>query len=199
MPSKGDELYEARDLRIVPVDSPDPEVRTNLRGSPGLKAVFILASGGGEPVGRKQNGTDSLFLTRLLYAVFPFCQIYRPITAMVFDRNLRFTIDLNDFPEFSRVRLWTPGISENAGMIRAHAQIRSGTRKEAFLNRANISERTYHPSPSTEGIHEGRTRHGPDSRGRRCLDVSSAFLDFDANAYAGVAWHNRENHRGTRQ
>jgi hypothetical protein len=29
--SKGDELHEARDLRIVPADSPDPEVRTNLR------------------------------------------------------------------------------------------------------------------------------------------------------------------------
>ncbi len=29
MLSKGDEMYEARDLRIVPVDSPDPEVRTN--------------------------------------------------------------------------------------------------------------------------------------------------------------------------
>ncbi len=28
MPSKGDELYEARDLRIVPVDSPDSEVAT---------------------------------------------------------------------------------------------------------------------------------------------------------------------------
>ncbi len=32
-----------------------------------------------------------------------------------------FTIDLNDFPEFSRVRLWTLGISENAGVIRAHS------------------------------------------------------------------------------
>ena len=40
---------------------------------------------------------------------------------MVFDRNLRFTIDLNDFPEFSRVRLWTPGICENRGMIRARS------------------------------------------------------------------------------
>jgi hypothetical protein len=29
MPSKGDELYEARDLRIVLIDSPDPEVRSN--------------------------------------------------------------------------------------------------------------------------------------------------------------------------
>ncbi len=35
------------------------------------------------------------------------------------DRNLRFTIELSDFPEFSRVRLWTLGIRDNAGMIRA--------------------------------------------------------------------------------
>jgi hypothetical protein len=55
---------------------------------------------------------------------------------MEFDRNLRLTIDLNNFPKFSRVRLWTPGISENAGVIRARAQIRSRTRKLEFFNHA---------------------------------------------------------------
>ena len=64
---------------------------------------------------------DSRSLTYVLYAVCPFCQVYRPITAMEFDRNLRFTIDLDDFPEFSRVRLWTLGIWRNAGMIRARS------------------------------------------------------------------------------
>jgi hypothetical protein len=59
-----------------------------------------------------------------------------PFSTMEFDRNLRLIIDLNDFPEFSRVRLWTPGMRQNAGMIRARAQIRSGTRKQAFLNHA---------------------------------------------------------------
>ena len=44
MPSKGDELYEARDLRIVPVDSPDPEVRTNPRRFARIETLFILAS-----------------------------------------------------------------------------------------------------------------------------------------------------------
>ena len=37
---KGDELYEARDLRIVPIDSPDPEVRTNLRRFARLESRF---------------------------------------------------------------------------------------------------------------------------------------------------------------
>jgi len=40
MPAKGDEMYEARDLRIVPVDSPDPEVRTNLRRFARLESRF---------------------------------------------------------------------------------------------------------------------------------------------------------------
>jgi hypothetical protein len=48
---------------------------------------------------------------------------------MKLDRNLRFTMDLNDFPKFFRVPLWTLGISENVGTIRARAQIRSDTRK----------------------------------------------------------------------
>ncbi len=40
---------------------------------------------------------------------------------MEFGRNLRFTSNLTDFPEFSRVHLWTLGIRENAGMIRARS------------------------------------------------------------------------------
>ena len=68
----------------------------------------------------------------ILYAVCPFCQVYRPITAMEFDRNLRFTIDLNDFPKFSRVRLWTLGISENAGMIRARSDSEWYPKKGVF-------------------------------------------------------------------
>ena len=40
MPAKGDEMYEARDLRIVPVDSPDPEVRTNRRRFARLESRF---------------------------------------------------------------------------------------------------------------------------------------------------------------
>jgi hypothetical protein len=110
-------------------------------GSPGLKAVFILASRrrrARRPKNRMR--AESRSLNCILYAVCPFCQVYRPITAMEFGRNLRFTTDLNDFPEFSCVRLWTLGISQNAGMIRARAQIRSGTRKQAFLNHAVMSE-----------------------------------------------------------
>ncbi len=41
---KGDESYEASDLRIVPVDSPDPEPKPTFGCSPGLKADFILVS-----------------------------------------------------------------------------------------------------------------------------------------------------------
>ena len=40
MPSKGDEMYEASDLRIVLIDSPDPEVRTNLRRFARLESRF---------------------------------------------------------------------------------------------------------------------------------------------------------------
>ena len=46
----------------------------------------------------------------MLYAVCLLYQAYRVITTMEFDRNLRFAIDLNNFPEFARVRLWTIGI-----------------------------------------------------------------------------------------
>ena len=41
MPSKGDESYEASDSRIVPVDSPDPEVRTNLWRFGRLESRFL--------------------------------------------------------------------------------------------------------------------------------------------------------------
>jgi hypothetical protein len=41
---KGDEMYEARDLRIVLVDSPAPKSEPTFGGSPGLKAVFMLVS-----------------------------------------------------------------------------------------------------------------------------------------------------------
>jgi hypothetical protein len=64
---------------------------------------------------------------------------------MEFDRNLRFNIDLNDFAEFSRVCLWTLGISQNAGTIRERAQIRIGTRKQAFLNHASCPQSTFRP------------------------------------------------------
>jgi hypothetical protein len=40
MPAKGDESYEASDLKIVPVDSPDPEVRINLRRFARLESSF---------------------------------------------------------------------------------------------------------------------------------------------------------------
>ena len=40
MPSKGDEMYEARDLRIVPVDATDPEVRINFRRFARLESPF---------------------------------------------------------------------------------------------------------------------------------------------------------------
>jgi hypothetical protein len=40
MPAKGDELYEARDLRIVPVESLDPEVRKNRRRFARLESRF---------------------------------------------------------------------------------------------------------------------------------------------------------------
>ena len=39
-PSKYDEMYEARDLTIVPVDSTDPEVRANLRRFAQLESPF---------------------------------------------------------------------------------------------------------------------------------------------------------------
>jgi len=77
---------------------------------------------------------QSPFFDYVLYAVCPFYPVYRTLTAMEFDRNLRFNMDLKNFPEFSRLRLWTPGIRRNAGMLRARAQIRSDTRKRAFLN-----------------------------------------------------------------
>jgi hypothetical protein len=40
MPSKGDEMDEASDLRVVPVDSTDPEVRTNFRRFARLESRF---------------------------------------------------------------------------------------------------------------------------------------------------------------
>jgi hypothetical protein len=93
-----------------------------------------------------------------------------PFSAMEFDRNLRLTIDLNDFPEFSRVRLWTPGMRQNAGMIRARAQIRSGTRKQAFLNHAKIrTSKCRVPYPKVPGA-------GPQSEWARiskCRDRTS--------------------------
>ena len=39
-PSKYDEMYEARDLTIVPVDLTDPEVRTNFRRFARLESRF---------------------------------------------------------------------------------------------------------------------------------------------------------------
>ena len=53
---KGDEWYEARDLRIVPVDSHDPEVSKSLRRFARLERPFQSGEQSpATPVGRKQN------------------------------------------------------------------------------------------------------------------------------------------------
>jgi hypothetical protein len=46
---------------------------------------------------------DARFLTYILYAVSPFCQDHRPITAMELDRNIRRTIDLDHSKSLSRI------------------------------------------------------------------------------------------------
>jgi len=40
MPAKGDEMHETRDLRIVPVDSTDPEVKADFRMFARLQRPF---------------------------------------------------------------------------------------------------------------------------------------------------------------
>jgi hypothetical protein len=118
---KGDESYEASDLRILLIDSPDPEVRTNLRRFARLESRLHSDEQAASPQAKNRMSADSRFLTYQLYAVCPFCLVYRPVSAMRFDRNLRLASDLNNSREFSRLRLWTPGKSENAGIIRARS------------------------------------------------------------------------------
>jgi hypothetical protein len=65
----------------------------------------IFYSGNGIQLGTGVSGVTGLFMVSL-----------EPI-----DRNLKFTIDLNGVADFPRVRLWTPGISENSGIIRARS------------------------------------------------------------------------------
>jgi hypothetical protein len=117
--SKGDELYEARDLRIVPVDSPDPEVRIDPSRFARLESPFSFwQTDGSEPAGRKQNARKHSFPYPYIIRRIPKLSILPSHSS---DRNLRFTIELSDFPEFWRVRVWTLGIRENAGMIRARS------------------------------------------------------------------------------
>jgi hypothetical protein len=98
-------------LRIVPVNSTDPEVRTNLGRFARLESPFHSGEqAAASPYAEYGLSVQPDPLAYVLYATCLFCQSSRPITAMEFGRNLRFTFDLNDSPEFPRVRLWTLGI-----------------------------------------------------------------------------------------
>jgi hypothetical protein len=72
-PSKGHELYEARDLRIVPVDSPDPEVRTHPSGFARLEIRFYSgeqATASPYAENRMRAGSHSLTTYYTQYAHF---------------------------------------------------------------------------------------------------------------------------------
>jgi hypothetical protein len=124
-------------------------------GSPGLKALFILASRRRRASRRRQNERAASFPDLRIIRSIP---ILSDLPGMEFDRNLWYAIDLNNFPEFSHARLWTLGICHNARMIRARTQIRSGTREQAFLNHVRTVARDAHGTP------HNRSNHGPPTK-----------------------------------